>query len=164
MPTCAVACGSLGMGYLLWQGPSSPKLTPAPMAAPVGRPQQALGLLFRRATPDAFQLAALFPSNPFLETTDPFAELSWATGGVGKQSNQAARGDRCRRQCWWLVGYVFGQFLTFDLFLRICCVACRRGTLSLTPQSTLYHGFISKPWLRLDCCTRRASSLCSRPA
>lgn len=32
-------------------GAKLPKLTPVPMTAPVGRSQQALGLLFRRATP-----------------------------------------------------------------------------------------------------------------
>lgn len=85
--------GSLNMRYLLWQGPSSPKLRPAPMAAPVGRSQQALGLLFRRATPDAFHLPALFPSNPFLENTDPQLSCHGLRWGW-KQSDQAAPGDR----------------------------------------------------------------------
>lgn len=54
--------GSLGMRYLLWQGPSSPKASFAPMTAPVCWSQQALGWLFRRATPDPFHSPAHVPS------------------------------------------------------------------------------------------------------
>lgn len=100
----AVACpGGCEVLYLVvcgrGQGPSSPKLTPAPMTAPVGRPQQALGLLFRRATPDAFQLPALFPSSQFLETTDPQLSCHEATVGLENKATRPSLGDRLTVGC-----------------------------------------------------------------
>lgn len=126
------------------------------MAAPVGRPQQALGLLFRRATPDAFQLPALFPSSQFLETTDPQLSCHEATAGL--ETKQPAKPGR-QVDGWLLVCDVLGQFYTFDLIFASACIACRRGTCLWRPVDVyhMYHSFISKPWPRSDCCTRHAS-------
>lgn len=72
---------------------------------------------------------------------------------MGLQTKRPGKAWATGRQVdsWLLVGFSFGQFLTFDLIFASPCIACRRGTCLWRPVDMyhMYHSFISKPWPRV---------------
>lgn len=143
--------------YLSWQGPSSCKLTPVQWRPLLVCPNSRLWCLFRRATPDAFHSRALFPPNPLLQNTDPLLSCHGPRWGW-KQSDQAARDDRSTVGSWLVM--CLAGFWHLIRSLHLLDRNAGSGTLSLAPPSAgMCHSFISKPWPRVACRTRRACCL-----